>query len=139
MCKILTLIVFIYRPHLLQFIAWCVSEKSANTVDSLYLELARDQKICSRQREFEIERETQVNAYTKGLRLQFEIEKSSRQRVFEIERVNCISNRVHAVFCTSETRHIQIFRNTRSGGRVNVTGSLDKIGSGKNIFHFKTF
>ena len=30
------------------------------TVDSLYLELARDQRICSRQREFEIEREKQV-------------------------------------------------------------------------------
>ena len=27
-----------------------------NTVDSLYLELARDQKICSRYREFDIER-----------------------------------------------------------------------------------
>ena len=27
------------------------------TVDSLYLELARDQRICSRYREFEIERE----------------------------------------------------------------------------------
>ena len=28
-----------------------------HTVDSLYLELATDQRICSRQREFEIERE----------------------------------------------------------------------------------
>ena len=61
------------------------------TVDSLYLEPARDQKICSRQREFEIEREKQVTAYTKGLGLQFEIERGSRQRLFEIARVNCIS------------------------------------------------
>ena len=59
------------------------------TVDSLYLELARDQRTCSRQREFEIEREKQVTAYTKRPRLQFEIERSSRQRVFEIERVDC--------------------------------------------------
>ena len=33
-----------------------IHEKKANTVESLYLELARDQIICSRQREFEIER-----------------------------------------------------------------------------------
>ena len=70
-------------------------KQNEGTVDSLYLELARDQRICSRQREFEIEREKQVTAYTKGLRLQFEIERGSRQRVFEIERVNCIFNFLH--------------------------------------------
>ena len=59
-------------------------------VNSLYLKLARRQTICSIQREFDIEREKQVIAYTKGPRLQFEIERGSRQRVFEIERVNCI-------------------------------------------------
>ena len=63
-----------------------------NTVDSLYLELAMDQRICSRQRVFEIEREKQVTAHTKGPRHQFDIERGSRQRVFEIERVNCMSN-----------------------------------------------
>ena len=38
------------------------------TVDSLYLELARDQRICSRYREFEIEREKYATANTKGPR-----------------------------------------------------------------------
>ena len=66
--------------------------QNLNTVDSLYLELARDQKICSRQREFEIEREKQVTSYTKGSIHQFDIERGSRQRVFEIERVNCIQD-----------------------------------------------
>ena len=50
--------------------------KFAITVDSLYLEHARDQRICSKQREFDLEKEKQVTAYTKGLRLRekFEIE-----------------------------------------------------------------
>ena len=67
-----------------------VLAKNIDTVDSLYLELARDQRICSRQREFEIEKEKQVAAYTKGPRLQFEIERGSWQRVFKIERVDCM-------------------------------------------------
>ena len=60
------------------------------SIDSLYLELARDQRICWRLREFEIEREKQVTVYTKGPRLKFKIQRSSRQRVFEVEKVNCI-------------------------------------------------
>ena len=78
------------------------------TFDSLYLELARDQKICSRQREFVIERGKYVTAYTKGLRLQFEIERSSRQRVFDIERVNCIyssKKSQNGLFCHFRTFH----------------------------------
>ena len=45
-----------------------ISSQIDNTVDSIYFEL-------------EIEREKQVTAYTKGPRLEFEIESCSRQRV----------------------------------------------------------
>ena len=45
-----------------------------------------------------------------------------------IPRATSVNNRAPTVFCTSEARHIKIFRHTRSfDGRVNITTFLEKF------------
>ena len=81
---------------------------NANTVNSLYLELAKDYKICSRQREFEIEREKQLQP------TQRDQDFSSRQR--EVRDTGCSRQRESTVSiiqylirCMGRSRQWKIF------------------------------